>query len=129
MVFFQPLTLKEKGNYENGKKVGVWLISKENGQVFERFDFDHNKKLTPLIHVYVHYPSSAREQNIEGIVTISFNTDKNCSVSNITIIKGLSKDCDKAALDAIREVAVLMKKYGEDCEEKVETLDLKFAIP
>ena len=126
LEYSQPGELKIKGNYDNDKKVGIWLTAMERGEVFERFDYDSKKKLSPIIIVYPSYPESAVVAELQGIVIVSFQTHKDCSISNITITKSLSSDCDKAAIDAIKKYGELHNKYGVDCEEKRETKEYNF---
>ncbi|NOG96179.1 MAG: TonB family protein [Bacteroidetes bacterium] len=117
---------KSEGHYKNDKKVGVWLTYKN--EVTERFDYDNNKKLQPYIHVNAVYPQSAKESGLQGTVTVSYQTHKDCSVTEINVTKSLSPDCDKAAIDAIKKMSDLLKKYGIDCEEKIETQDINFKL-
>lgn len=126
--YSKPRELKSKGNYDNNKKVGIWMTSKEKGKVFERFDFDNNTKLSPIIHVNTKYPGSALESGIQGTVIISFQTHKDCSISDIEVVKNLSADCDKAAIETMKEVGVLFKKYEFNCEEKTENIEIKFIL-
>ncbi|MFZ6012399.1 MAG: energy transducer TonB [Bacteroidota bacterium] len=47
------------------------------------------------------YPASARRQEIEGIVYVSFVVNGDGSVSNVEVIKGIHADCDKEAMRVI----------------------------
>ena len=126
--YSRPYELKTKGNYKNDKKVGIWLTSKEQGKVFERFDYDNNKKLSPIIHINPTYPRSAVESELEGTVTVSFQTHIDCSITDITVTKSLSVDCDRTAIESIKKYEELFKKYGVDCEEKTERQEIKFVL-
>jgi outer membrane biosynthesis protein TonB len=75
--------LLKEGRYDNGIKIGIWKTYKEHGKVIERFDHSSNKKLPTLIRVNAEYPKSATEQGLEGVVILSFQTHKDCSVSNV----------------------------------------------
>jgi len=118
--------VKSVGSYKDDKKVGIWQTAKN--EITERYDYDNNKKLPPYIHVNPTYPQSAKEAGLQGIVTISFQTHKDCSVTDITVLKSLSPDCDKSAIDAIKRKAELLKKFGIDCEEKTETQNINFKL-
>jgi len=49
----------------------------------------------------IKYPESARRMGIEGTVYISFVINKEGKVSDITVMKGISKDCDEEAVRVI----------------------------
>lgn len=118
--------VKSEGRYKDDKKVGIWQTAKN--EITERYDYDNNKKLSPDIHVSASYPQSAKESGLQGTVTISFQTQKDCSVTDITVLKSLSPDCDKSAIDAIKKMGELLKKYGSDCEGKTERLNIIFKL-
>ena len=104
------------------------MTRKENGRVYERFDYDNNVKLQPIIRFNISYPNIAKENGIQGIVKISYQIDSDCSISNIRVIESLSEECDKAAIDAIKEYGELFKKYGVDCENKIEEKEVNFKL-
>lgn len=52
------------------------------------------------------YPAEAREKNIQGKVYVSFIIEKDGSVSNVTLIRGIGGGCDE---EAIRVVQMLPK--------------------
>ncbi|MDX2134550.1 MAG: energy transducer TonB [Saprospiraceae bacterium] len=56
---------------------------------------------------YLQYPFSARESGLEGEVVVSFIVEKSGSVTTPHVVKGLSPECDAAALRAV----VLMPKW------------------
>lgn len=126
--YSQPREFKIKGQYLNDQKVGIWLTSKEKGMVTERFDFDSKKKLPPIFYIYPRYPKSAIEAGLQGTVIASYQTHEDCSISNISITKSLSIDCDKAVVDALNGFGVLLKKYGVDCEAETLTKDFEFKL-
>ncbi|HMG88532.1 MAG TPA: TonB family protein [Chryseolinea sp.] len=57
-----------------------------------------NKHITDAIS----YPSEALQKRIEGRVDVQFVVDKNGSLSDVEIIKGIGAGCDEEALRAIR---------------------------
>jgi TonB family protein len=126
--YSQRFQLEVKGNYKEDKKVGIWLTSMERGQVIERFDFDTKKKLSPTITINAHYPESAVSAKLQGTVIVSFQTHQDCTISNISITKSLSADCDKAAIEAIKRFGEFYKRYGIDCQEKTETQTYNFTF-
>ncbi len=50
----------------------------------------------------VKYPASARRMNIEGSVFVGFVVDADGRISDASIIKGISADCDKEALRVVQ---------------------------
>lgn len=126
--YSRPCVLLSKGSYDNDKKIGIWVTSREQGQVLERYDFDNDKKLQPLIQIHVVYPKSAQDKEIQGSVAVNYQINKDCSITNITIVKSLSTDCDKTAIEAIQKMGELLKKYSQNCEEKSELKEVKFTL-
>ena len=49
------------------------------------------------------YPISAKEAGIEGKVLVKAIIDENGNVTETSILKSVNKDCDKAAMDAIKK--------------------------
>lgn len=126
--YSRPFYFQTLGNYDSDKKVGIWLTSKEQGQVFERYDFDNNKKLQPIIKVWAKYPKSAQDIGLQGTAIISYQINKDCSITNIILIKGLSSDCDKTAIEALSKTEALLKKYSQICEDKTDTTEVQFNL-
>ena len=48
------------------------------------------------------YPAAALEKGIEGTVYIAFIVEKDGSITNAKVIKGIGKPCDMEALRVIR---------------------------
>lgn len=48
------------------------------------------------------YPASARRMGIEGSVFVSFVIDKQGAISDVTVVKGISADCDKEAVRVVQ---------------------------
>jgi TonB family protein len=126
--YSQPNIIKTQGNYSADKKTGIWLTYKEKGVVTEKFDYDNNKKLQPDIKIIAEYPDSARDAGVNGNVTIRFTVHSDCSISEISITKSLTDNCDKAAIIAINRYSELLNKYGQDCQEDVVDIDLPFRL-
>ncbi len=115
-------------DYDLNKKIGIWLTRKENGRVFERYDYDKNVKLQPIIRFNISYPNIAKENGIQGIVKISYQVNSDCSINSIRVVESLSKECDQAGIDAVKEYGELFKKYGFDCENKTEEKEFNFKL-
>lgn len=50
------------------------------------------------------YPASARRQGIEGKVFVGFNIIRSGDVKDLKVLKGISSDCDNAALHTVRQL-------------------------
>ena len=126
--------LKRIRIYKNGKKisdkkVGIWESSHENGKVIKRYDYDNNKELPTIINVYLNYPAIARENGIQGTVEIKIKLNDNCEIQELKVSKPLSKECDEAALNSLKEFYRLMKKYdNKNCNEIDEVVQIRFKL-
>jgi periplasmic protein TonB len=70
----------------SGKINSTWYIHKSNAEV--------------------NYPLSAREAGLKGVVKVSCVVEKDGSLSNLIIIKGISEDLDKEALRFLKESTI-----------------------
>ena len=52
----------------------------------------------------IKYPESALKQGIQGTVYVSFIVEKDGSVSNVNILKGIGGECDEEALRVVKEM-------------------------
>ncbi|MBK0402087.1 energy transducer TonB [Adhaeribacter sp. BT258] len=126
--YSEPSIIKSKGNYQKDKKIGVWKTRRENGQVIERYDYTNKKYLNPEIRADINYPETAAKKNIEGKVKIGYKIQPDCLITDILIIKSLSPECDKAAIDAITRLGEYSKKYGYPCEPGAQERTFNFSI-
>lgn len=60
------------------------------------------------------YPAIAQEQGIQGKVLVRFTVMTDGSISDITVEQSLSKECDQAAIEAVRKLSKFIpgKKQG-----------------
>lgn len=123
-----PKILGSKGNYKEGQKTGVWETYKEQGQVINRYDHDSNKKLKPFIKANIVYPKRARKAGIQGTVMLKYRINSDCSIDNITVEKSVNPDCDKAAIDTIKKLGALSKKYDWECAQAELTQEITFKL-
>ncbi len=70
------------------------------------------------------YPESAKKANIKGVVYVSFIVEKDGSISNIKILRGIGGGCDEETIRVMK----LMPKWtpGKKGEKPVR---VKFALP
>jgi protein TonB len=64
--------------------------------------------LLKIIAKNLKYPDSALEEMIEGLVAVEFVVEKDGSISQLAIIKGIGYGCDEEAL----RVVALLKKWS-----------------
>lgn len=126
--YSSPKVLKSSGQYQNGQKTGIWHFVKENGQVIERYDFDLKTPLSPIFEIKIAYPEQARKAGIEGSVTLSYKISADCTISNISITKSLSAACDQEAMRVISKLGELQKKYKEGCKDSLIVQSIGFKL-
>lgn len=51
----------------------------------------------------IHYPEYARQKNITGRVIITFVVERNGSVTNIRVLRGIGYGCDEEAVRVLKE--------------------------
>jgi len=126
--YIEPNVLSSKGHYAEDQKTGIWETYKEKGQVVERYDHDTNKKLRPLIKVYITYPKRAREAGIQGTVLLKYRMNSDCSIDNIIVEKSVNPDCDNASIDTIKKLGAFSKKYDWECAQVELTQEITFKL-
>nr|NQU88871.1 energy transducer TonB [Bacteroidota bacterium] len=50
------------------------------------------------------YPENARKNGIQGTVYVTFVVEKDGSISDVNILRGLEKECDEVALQAVKNM-------------------------
>lgn len=76
------------------------------------------------------YPKSAIDNKIEGRVTVEFFVEPNGSLSNFTVIKGISTDCDEELIRLIKQgpIWVPTKRNDQPIRDKAR-VRLNFQLP
>ena len=92
---------------------GMPNTASESERLFERADInamypDGTRGIYQHIAKNVKFPESARKNNIQGKVVLTFIVEKNGYVSNVTVIESVSEDVDK---EAIRLISSLERFY------------------
>ena len=80
--------------------------------------------LMKFIQKNVRYPAIAKEYNITGKVYVSFIVDKQGSVTNVNIVRGVDKNLDAEAL----RVVSLLPKYKPG-KQRGKAVRVMFTIP
>ena len=52
----------------------------------------------------LHYPMRAKVNGVQGVVVVSFIVEKDGSINNVRIIKGLDEECNDEAVKVIKEM-------------------------
>ena len=72
----------------------------------------------------IKYPELAKEKNTQGRVLVTFIVEKNGSISNVKVVKGIGNGCDE---EAVRVISAMPKwKPGK---QNGKTVRVSFAIP
>ena len=115
-------------DYDENKKVGIWITFIEDGKIIERFDYDKNKSITPLLMPECQYPTSCKENGIDGIVILSYNINSDCSITNINVIKSVTVEMSDSVQAGLKRLEPLLKKHYYNCENHSDTLKFKFTL-
>ena len=76
------------------------------------------------------YPEAAKEKGIEGRVFVQFVIEKDGSISNVKILRGIGGGCDEAAKEMVEKMPKW--KPGKQKGKPVRfqfTLPIKFELP
>ena len=73
---------------------------------------------------YIKYPQAAKEAKISGKVYVQFVVEKNGSISEAKVIRGLGSGCDQEALRVVRRMPIWVP--GEQRGKKVR---VKYVLP
>lgn len=76
------------------------------------------------------YPEKAKEKGIEGRVFVSFIIEKDGSISNVKILRGIGGGCDEAAMEMVKNMPKWKpgKQKGKPVRYQF-TLPIKFELP
>lgn len=100
--------LKRKDKYENGNFISGKILN-TNGRELEYYPFiilpsfrGGEKKLNAYLKKELHYPPSAIEKKVEGIVQVGFTLSDKGVIRDVKLIKGVQEDLDAEALRVVR---------------------------
>lgn len=82
------------------------------------------------IHKNLKYPELAKEKGIQGRVFVQFVIEKDGSISNVKILRGIGGGCDEAAMEMIKNMPKW--KPGKQRGKPVRfqyVLPIKFELP
>ena len=81
-------------------------------------------EMMKYIQENIKYPQSAKDNKIEGRVFVSFVVEKDGSITNAAVMRGIDKECDAEAL----RVVASMPKWTPG-QHKGENVRTQFTIP
>jgi len=99
----EPFTLTQDASYEGG---------------INEFRKELQKKVI--------YPSLARKKGTDGTVTLQFVVEKNGTISNITVLKGIGDGCDEEAIKALQKMT---KPWSPGRDAKGKTVRVRKSLP
>ena len=66
------------------------------------FDHDGYSGFYRYVAKYLRYPSEARRHNVEGKVFVQFIVDRDGSMTDIKVVRGLGYGCDEEVLRVLK---------------------------
>lgn len=132
-TYWKNGTLRRKDLFENGKlKEGVCYDS--NAVVIPHFDYEiipeyigGESKLLKDISLNTKYPFTARENNIQGKVYLSFIVNEEGNVENIQVTKSVHPLLDNAALKCLTKT--FKKNKFTPGYEDLEPVKVQYNMP
>ena len=77
----------------------------------------------------LHYPEAAMEREIQGRVTVSFVVEKDGSISDVTILRGIGGGCDEEAMRVIKKSPKWKAGMQQNNKVRVRyTMPISFSI-
>ena len=77
----------------------------------------------------IKYPPTAKAYNITGMVFVQFVVDKDGSVTNVKLLRGVEKDLDAEALRVVRSLPKYKLELNKDMLVKVTvTIPINFIL-
>ena len=130
LSYWKNGVLKRKDLYKNGKwkKGECW---DENGKNVKYYDFEiHSKypggqnKMYKFIKKNIKYPPLSKKHNLGGRVVVDFKINKDGSIYDINISKGVNSELNNEAIRIIK----LMPKWSPAFQDGI-AVSVKYRIP
>lgn len=112
-----PLPDTKENTGAGNSKTFIWV------EEMPMFPGGENEMLK-FIGKNIKYPSSARENNISGIVNISFIVDQKGEIKNIELLRGIGGGCEEEAIRVIKTMPIW--KPGK---QNGQTVNVQFQLP
>ena len=114
-ILEQPVYNKEALNLQDS----IYIVS----EVMPQYPGGTNEMMR-YIQENIKYPQSAKDNKIEGRVFVSFVVEKDGSITNAAVLRGIDKECDAEALRVVSS----MPKWTPG-QHKGEVVRTQFTIP
>jgi len=96
--------------FDNGKLISTKTIDYKNqpsGEIYLAVDKNPEfpgglEKFFNFLARTIHYPADARQDNIQGKVIINFIVEKDGTLNDFKVVRGIGHGCDEAAMKAIQ---------------------------
>ncbi len=102
MEVYKGDSLIEKKLYKDGKVDSIILENKEHKKL-PRYKYG-KKALIQKIGKRINFPNEAIRKNIEGKVVIKFVVEKDGTIGEIVVLRGVCKSIEKQAIKAIKRL-------------------------
>lgn len=78
----------------------------------------------------IKYPKTAERNGVQGTVVLQFVVEKTGSISNITVLKSVSRELDTEAVRVVSQIKRFVPGYNEDHApvRTLFTLPVKFSL-
>lgn len=139
-----------KGQYEQGKKSGIWEYYDVENNITHKVDYDNYNLVFPkaelpngaqvlggyaqLYRMFMYtmmYPADARRMGTQGKVKVRFTVDTQGNLKNFKVTSGLGHGLDEEAIRTIKECKMewfpALDSNGNPVESEIE-LPLTFQL-
>lgn len=133
-----PIKTEETITETKGKLTEGTGTEKEDNEIKESFVLAQDasfeggiNEFRKQLQKHIVYPSLARKKGTEGTVHLQFVVEKDGSISNISVLKGIGDGCDEEAIRALKKITTLWAS-GKDAKGKSvrvrKSIPIKFTI-
>ncbi|SFC28360.1 TonB family C-terminal domain-containing protein [Flexibacter flexilis DSM 6793] len=129
-TFWENGTKRREDIFKNGQSVQGKCFN-QNGEEIPYIAYIVNpsfdgglEALMKFLQINVRYPKEAQKYNVEGIVYVGFVVEKDGSIADIEVVKGVVKELDEEAL----RVTKMMPKWQPGLLEG-EPLSVRYTLP
>jgi hypothetical protein len=111
--------LDKEEHYNKGEKVGIWKTRVEEF-VYERFDYNKNVKLFPIIEKErPEYPSEAMDKMITGKVKLRVRYNDDYSIKSIESLISVDSILLKPMIEIAKRKSGYLRKYAIEFKDTV----------
>ena len=87
--------------------------------------------MTKFINDNLRYPPEAKKNKIGGKVVVRFIVDENGKINSVSLIKGISKECDAEAIRLVKSMPAWIPARDKNNEvvETYTSISVEFKLP